>query len=98
MFWFSQLPHGPICSSRLLLGGGGACGAGAEREGAGEGRLRHAVAALRTDTAGDPQNPARGSGAARERAVQQRLDSAVPETKRGICKPALCYLRLCVRK
>lgn len=92
VFWFSQLPHWPICSSRLLLGGSGTCGAGAEREGAGEDRLRHAVAALRTDTDGDPQNPARGSDAARQRAVQQRLDSAIPETERGICKSALCYL------
>lgn len=92
MFWLSQLPHWPVCSSRLFLGRSGACGAGAEREGAGEDRLRHAVAALRTDPDGDPQNPARGCGAARERAVQQRLDSAVPETKRGICKSALCYV------
>lgn len=92
MFWFSQLPDWPICSSWLLLSGSGACGAGAERAGAGEGRLRHAVAALRTDTDGEPQNPARGSGAARQRAVQQRLDSAIPETKRGICKSALCYI------
>lgn len=92
MFWFSQLPDWPVCSSRVLLCGRGACGAGAEREGAGEDRLRHAVAALRADTDGDPQNPARGRGAARERAVQQRLDSAVPETQRGICKSALCYI------
>lgn len=98
VFWFSQLPHWPICSSRVLLSGSGACGAGAEREGASEDRVRHAVAALRANTDGDAQNPARGGGAARQRAVQQRVDSAIPETKRGLCKSALCYIRLCVRK
>lgn len=98
MFWFSQLHHWSICSSWLLLSWGWKCCAGSERERKSKDHLRHSVVALRTNVNSDPQNTACSSCAAWKRAVQQWMDSTIPEKKWRICKSALCYVWLCVGK